>query len=81
MVNDVNSKYFSHAFIDLESPESIIGCMNPNDPNELRSSTEYQYYITTLKEFNLFLINTMEDSRNNLKELIEMIDIELENVN
>lgn len=78
MINDVNSKYFSDSFMNIENPKSIIGCMHPNNPQKLKSSNEYKYFIKTNKEFNLFLINTMEQTRKNLKELISMIDYELE---
>jgi hypothetical protein len=76
MINDVNSKYFSDAFIDSANPKSFIGCMHPNEPSKLKASTEYEYFIKTNKEFNMFLINTMLEAQKNLKDLIEMIDSE-----
>jgi Family of unknown function (DUF6090) len=77
MIYDVNSKYFSESFLNLKK-SNLIGCMHPNNPHEIKRSTEYIYYLKTIREFNLLLINTMDATRVNLNDLIEMIDHELE---
>jgi hypothetical protein len=78
MINEVNSKYFSAPYINLsDNNPSYIGCMHPNNSSHIKSSSEYLYLIKTIKEFNSLMIMTMEDTRTDLYELIEMIENEL----
>ena len=65
MINEVNSKY-------------LDGNNCPVDPEILRSSNDYAYHLNLCKKANYVYVIVIEQTRDNVENLIKQIEIELE---
>ena len=80
MINVVNSRYFSDSpfpLLQLGSPLLDFGCMRPNNINEIKEASDYEYHLKTCRNLNIIFIGKMESTRNNLIKLIDMLELEL----
>ena len=70
----IDPLFFSHTFVDSNSPILLANCMRPTDMEGLRGSNQFRFNMESMIEMNILFNKEMSISINRATRIIDWID-------